>query len=68
MKKKSLNSLRINKTTISNFNAVLGGGAKGSQNLAHCTGVDTAQSFCGGATCGPDCEAQTASEQTMCCD
>jgi hypothetical protein len=58
MKKKSIKGLSLNKYVISSFNrmAIQGGLA------------DTAQSFCGYKTCGPKCEAVTASIQTVCCD
>ena len=58
MKKKSIKGLSLSKEVISSFNtkSIQGGRA------------DTAQSFCGYATCGPKCEAVTASEQTVCCN
>lgn len=58
MKKKSIKSLTLNKEVISSFNSqsIQGGG------------TDTAQSFCGYKTCGPRCEVQTASMQTVCCN
>jgi len=58
MKKKSIKSLTLNKEVISSFNtqSVKGGGP------------DTAQSFCGYATCSPRCKPVTASMQTVCCN
>lgn len=58
MKKKSIKSLTLNKEVISRFNSMSIQGGK----------ADTAQSFCGFKTCGPKCEAVTASVQTVCCD
>ena len=58
MKKKSIKGLSLNKDIISSFNRMhIQGG-----------GPDTAQSFCGYKTCGPRCQAVTASVQTVCCD
>lgn len=66
MKKKSIKGLCLNKDVISSFNrmAIKGGGPTKSYQL----GCGTGQSFCGYATCGPDCEVLTASVQTVCCD
>jgi len=66
MKKKSIKGLSLKKDVISSFNraTIKGGGPTESYVL----GCGTGQSFCGYATCGPRCEVQTASIQTVCCD
>ena len=68
MKKKSIKSLTLNKEVISSFNRMIihGGGDSKVLDTRGCS--DTAQSFCGYATCGPQCEVQTASEQTVSCN
>ncbi|WP_299674900.1 hypothetical protein [uncultured Dokdonia sp.] len=71
MKKKSIKSLTLNKEVISSFNHITiqgGMGKKSRQAGCEGNGGDTAQSFCGYATCGTQCEVQTASEQTVCCN
>lgn len=71
MKKKSIKALSLNKEVISSFNhmAIQGGkGKKSRQAGCEGNGGDTVQSFCGFATCGVDCEVQTASMQTVCCN
>ncbi|MFT5891915.1 MAG: hypothetical protein ACI9Y7_002022 [Dokdonia sp.] len=69
MKKKSIKGLSLNKEVISSFNRMMiqGGKAQGDRTTPG-NGCDTAQSFCGYATCGVDCEVQTASEGTVCCN
>ncbi|WP_143337058.1 hypothetical protein [Dokdonia pacifica] len=69
MKKKSIKSLALNKEVISRFNSMsIQGGKALPKRTTPGNGCDTAQSFCEGATCGVDCEVQTASEQTVCCN
>ena len=65
MKKKSIKGLSLNKEVISSFNSlsIKGGG----WNLKTNGCSDTAQSFCGYATC-EGCEVATASAGTVCCD
>ncbi len=72
MKKKSIKGLSLNKEVISSFNgkSIQGGG---NNTFLDCrttpgNGCDTGQSFCGYKSCGPACEVQTASIQTVCCD
>ena len=69
MKKKSFKNLTLNKEVIASFNSMSSiQGGKAEKRTTPGNGCDTAQSFCGYATCGIDCEVQTASEQTVCCD
>ncbi len=72
MKKKSIKGLSLNKDIISSFNRMHIQGGEKEHTLHDRTcpgnGCDTGQSFCGYVSCGPACEVQTASIQTVCCD
>ncbi|WP_299216685.1 class I lanthipeptide [uncultured Dokdonia sp.] len=66
MKKKSIKGLSLNKDVISSFNRMHIQGGGRVLDTRGCR--DTAQSFCGYATCVTDCEAATASVETVCCN
>jgi hypothetical protein len=72
MKKKSIKGLSLSKEVISSFNRMSIKGGAGDETNGERTcpgnGCDTGQSFCGYKSCGPACEVQTASIQTVCCD